>query len=502
MPLIDNILLGLNVALTGNNLFYCFVGVGLGMFVGVLPGVGALVAISLLLPITFYLEPTAAIIMLGGVYYGSSYGGSTASILLNLPGTPSSAVACIDGYPMAKQGRAGVALFATTIASFMGGSIGILIMTLFSPAIASAAVQFGAAEYFAMMALGLLAASTIGTSSPLKGIAMVVLGMLLGMVGTDVNSGLARFTFNSPELYDGIALIAIAMGLFGISEVIASVRQQERGGLPSSHVSLRSMIPTRDDVRRFWKPMLRGSAIGSFFGSLPGTGGTLASFMAYAVEKKVAKQPERFGKGAIEGVVSPESANNAADQTAFIPTMTLGIPGSVVMALILGALMIHGIAPGPNLINENPEMFWGLIMSFWVGNLMLLLLNIPLIGIWVRVLTIPYKILFPAILMFVCMGVYAVKNSVFDVQMVLLFGIVGYLVRLLGFSPAPLVLGFVLGPMMEENLRRALLLSRGDFLVFLERPISATMMVIIALLLIWTMWSSIRSRRQASSSRP
>jgi TctA family transporter len=499
MSFIDNIALGLSIALTWNNLFYCFIGVTLGMFVGVLPGIGALAAIALLLPVTFYLDPTAAIIMLGGVYYGSAYGGSTASILLNLPGTPSSAVACIDGYPMSKQGRAGVALFATTIASFLGGGIGILLMMLFSPGISAAALQFGAAEYFAMMTLGLVAASTIGIGSPIKGIAMVVLGVLIGCVGTDVNTGLTRFTFGIPELYDGIGLVAIAMGLFGISEVISSIKQPDRGELKGSSVTLRSMMPTRDDVRRFWMPMLRGSAIGSFFGALPGTGGTIASFMSYAIEKKLAKEPERFGKGAIEGVVSPEAANNAADQTAFIPTMTLGIPGSVVMALILGALMIHGITPGPNLIAEKPEMFWGLIMSFWIGNFMLLILNIPLIGVWVRILAIPYKVLYPAILMFVCMGVYSINNSSFDVIMVLVFGALGYAMRLLDFSPAPLILGFVLGPLMEENLRRALLISRGDFMVFLQRPISAVLVIIIFALLAWTLWVTFRPGTKATA---
>jgi TctA family transporter len=503
MSFIDSIALGLQTALQANNLFYCFVGVTLGMFVGVLPGIGALAAIALLLPVTFYLDPTAAIVMLAGVYYGSAYGGSTASILLNLPGTPSSAVACLDGYPMSKQGRAGVALFATTMGSFIGGSIGILLMMLFSPIIAAAALQFGAAEYFAMMTLGLVAASTIGIGSPVKGIAMVVFGIMLGIIGTDVNTGLTRFTFGIPELYDGIALVAIAMGLFGVSEVISSVKSNDHGNIDRKAITLRSMIPTRDDVRRFWMPMLRGTAIGSFFGALPGTGGTIASFMSYAVEKKISKEPDRFGKGAIEGVVAPESANNAADQTAFIPTMTLGIPGSVVMALMLGALMIHGITPGPNLIIEKPAMFWGLIMSFWIGNLMLLVLNIPLIGVWVRILAIPYKVLYPAILMFVCMGVYSLNNSAFDVIMVLAFGALGYGMRLLDFSPAPLILGFVLGPLMEENLRRALLISRGDFMVFLQRPISAVITIITFALLAWTVWTVVRPRRpQQEATQP
>jgi TctA family transporter len=496
MSFVDNLSLGLTVAFTPVNLLWCFVGVSLGTLIGVLPGIGALSAIALLLPVTFHLDPTSAIVMLAGVFYGSSYGGSTAAILLNLPGTPSTAVTALDGYPMAKQGRAGVALLMTTVGSFVGGSFGILVMMFFSPLIVDAALQFGPAEYFSLMLLGFVGASTIATGAPVKGFAMVVLGVMLGLVGSDVETGTPRFTFGMPHLYDGISLVAIAMGLFGVAEVIVSVRLIRRGHIEHKDITFRSMIPTRDDVRRSWMPMLRGSSIGSFFGALPGTGGIIASFMAYAVEKKVAREPSRFGKGAIEGIIAPETANNAADQTAFIPTMTLGIPGNVVMALMLGALMIHGITPGPQLMSGEPELFWGLIMSFWIGNLMLLVLNIPLIGLWVRVLMIPYHLLYPAVLMFICIGVYSINNSYFDVVAVMFFGGVGYVMRMLHFQPAPLLLGFVLGPLMEENLRRALLIADGDFMVFVERPISGTIIAITVLLLAWAMWTSAQQRRK------
>ncbi|MDP2358755.1 MAG: tripartite tricarboxylate transporter permease [Beijerinckiaceae bacterium] len=496
-----NLSLGLATAFSFNNLFYCFIGVTLGTFVGVLPGLGALAAISLLLPVTFHLDATSAIVMLAGVFYGSTYGGSTASILLNLPGTPSGAVACLDGYPMAKQGRAGVALFMTTIASFVGGSIGIIIMMLFSPLIVTAAMQFGPAEYFAMMVLGLVAASTISTGPPLKGIAMVTLGVLLGIIGLDLETGLPRFTFDFLELSDGISLVAVAMGLFGVAEVISSVRVIQRGHVDSRSITFRSMAPTRDDMRRSVGPVLRGAGLGSVLGALPATGGAIAAFMAYAVEKKLAREPERFGKGAIEGIMAPESANNSADQTAFIPTLTLGIPGNVVMALMLGALMIHGIVPGPQLVTNNPSLFWGLIMSFWIGNVMLLVLNIPLIGVWVRVLSIPYHLLYPAILVFVCIGVYSINNMAFDVVLVMFFGTIGYLLRLLDFQPAPLLLGFVLGPLMEENLRRTLVISRGDFMVFLERPISATLVAMTTALLLWALWAQLRDRHAVKESK-
>jgi TctA family transporter len=491
---VDNLGIGLATAFSLSNLMYCFIGVFLGTLVGVLPGIGSLAAISLLLPITFHLDATSAIVMLAGVFYGSSYGGSTASILLNLPGTPSSAVACLDGYPMSKQGRGGVALLMTTAASFVGGSIGIVIMMLFSPVIVEYALKFGPAEYFAMMVLGLVAASTISTGSAAKGIAMVVAGILLGCMGSDLETGASRFTFNIPELFDGIGLVIVAMGLFGVTEVVASIRSMQAGRIDPKAISFRSMIPTRDDVRRSRYPILRGTALGSFFGALPGTGGVIASFMAYALEKKIARDPSRFGKGAVEGVVAPEAANNAADQTAFIPTLTLGIPGNVIMALMIGALTIHGIVPGPQLMVQRPEMFWGLIMSFWIGNVLLVILNIPLIGVWIRILAVPYHLMYPAILMFVCIGVYSVNNSPFDVILVMVFGAVGYVMRLLELQPAPLLLGFVLGPLMEENLRRALLISRGDFAVFIDRPISAVIMALTAMLLVWAVYDANRKQ--------
>jgi putative tricarboxylic transport membrane protein len=493
--LVDNLSIGLNSALSLTNLYYCFIGVLLGTFVGVLPGIGALVALSLLLPITFHLPATPAIVMLAGVYYGSTYGGSTASILLNLPGTPSTAVTCLDGYPMAKQGRAGVALLMTTVASFFGATVGILVMTLFSPLIVEFALKFGPAEYFAMMVLGLVAASSVASGSPTKGFAMVVVGLLLGVVGTDLETGTTRFTFGMPELADGVPLVAVAMGLFGVAEVIYSVKVVKPGQIDRKAVTYRSMIPTRHDVRRSWMPMVRGSSLGSFFGALPGTGGVIASFMAYAIEKKVAKDPERFGKGAIEGIMAPEAANNSADQTAFIPTLTLGIPGNVVMALMLGALMIHGIAPGSQLMTNEPELFWGVLMSFWIGNLMLLILNIPLIGIWIRLLAVPYHMLYPTVLMFVAIGVYSVNNSPNDVLIVMVLGGLGYLMRLLGMQPAPLILGFVLGPLMEENFRRTMLIARGDFTVFFQRPISAVLMALTLMLVVYILWTNFRPGR-------
>ena len=499
MELLANLALGLETALTPTNLFYCFVGVFLGTFVGVIPGIGPLAAISMLFPMTFYLDPTAALIMLAGIYYGTTYGGSTASILLNIPGATSSAVTCLDGYPMALQGRAGVALFMTTIASFVGGSFGIVILSLFSPLIADYALTFGPAEYFALMVLGLVAASTIANASPAKGLAMVVLGMLVATVGTDSQSGTPRFTFGSMSLLDGFGISAMAMGLFGIGEILSSVGATRSNKIDRSSARLRNMLPTRDDWNRSWMPGLRGSSIGAFFGALPGTGPSIAAFMAYAVEKRVSKTPERFGNGAVEGIVAPETANNSADQTAFIPTLTLGIPGSATMALMLGALMIHGIQPGPTLIVQQPSLFWGLIMSFWIGNLLLLVLNLPMIGLWVRLLLVPYHYLYPAILVFICIGAYSVRFNPADVLMVLGFGVLGYLMRLANLPAAPLLLGFVLGPLVETQFRRAMVLARGDFTAIMERPLAGTVLGLAALMLVWTVVGSIlRKRRQAA----
>ena len=491
MDIANGLLLGLQTAMQPEILLYCFIGVFLGTLIGVLPGIGALAAISLLLPITFHLEPVAAIVMLAGVYYGAQYGGSTAAILLNLPGTPSSAVACLDGYPMAKQGRAGVALFMTTVASFIGSMLGIMALVAFAPGIAEIGLLFGAAEYFSIMLLGLIAAATLAAGSPIKGLAMVLFGLLLGTVGTDVNSGVPRFDFEIPELMDAISLVALAMALFGIAELISSVNLK-RDGEVKEKITLRSMLPSREDVRQSVRPMLRGSGIGGFMGALPGAGPSIAAFMSYAVEKKVAKDPSRFGKGAIEGVTAPESANNAAAQTAFVPTLSLGIPGDAVMALMLGALIIHGIQPGPMLMTAQPELFWGLIVSFAIGNVMLVILNLPLVNIWVSILRIPYHVLYPAILVFICLGVYSVNNNTFDVYMTAVLGVLGYILLKLRFEPAPLLLGFVLGPMMEENLRRAMLLSRGDPSTFIERPISAVVLGLCAALLLWTAYAALK----------
>jgi putative tricarboxylic transport membrane protein len=489
----DLFTIGFPTAFSPENLLYCFFGVFLGTFIGVLPGVGSLAAVALLLPITFYLEPITALVMLAGVYYGAEYGGSTAAILLNLPGTPSSAVTCIDGYAMTKQGRAGVALFTTTIASFVGGSIGILLLIFFAPAIVAFALAFGPAEYFAAMLLGLVGAATIAQGSPLRGLAMVALGLLFGSIGTDIHSGVQRYTMGIPQLYDGISLVVLAMGLFGVSEIIASVRSQAHN--PLAHkIRLRDMIPTSEDARRSFLPLVRGAGVGSMFGALPGAGPSIASFLAYALEKRASRRPSRFGKGAIEGIAAPEAANNAAVQTAFIPTLSLGIPGSATMAIMLGALMIHGINPGPQLMIEYPGLFWGLIARFWIGNVLLLVLNIPLIGLWVRLLTIPYKFLYPAILILICVGIYSVRSSVFDIWLVLVLGLVGYGMRLLRFEPAPLLIGFILGPMVEENFRRAMILARGDFLALFQRPVAGTLLAVTIAVILLISWAAFRRR--------
>ena len=501
MSIIDNLVLGFSIALTPKSLTYCLMGVTLGTLVGALPGLGTLAAIAMLLPLTFQLDPGTALIMLAGIYYGVAYGGSTASILLNLPGTPNTAVTALDGYPMTKNGRAGVALFMTTVASFFGSICGIVALAVGAPLLANVALSFGSPEYFSLLTMGLLAAALLASERPFRGIAMVVLGLLIGTVGIDPTSGFSRLSFDVPELYNGFNLVAVVIGLFGLPELIHNAGRIKNSIVRAQDVTLRSMIPTRDDIRRSWGPMIRGTGIGGFFGALPGTGGTVATFVSYATEKKINKDPSRFGKGAIEGVMGPESANNAAIQTAFIPTLTLGIPGDVVMALILATLIIHGIQPGPAVIPEHPDLFWGLAASFLVGNVMLLVINIPLIGVWVRMLTIPYKYLFPVITVLVCIGVYSVANSVFDVWMVMGFALLGYGFRMLYCEPAPLLLGFILGPMMEEHLRRAMLISRGDPTVFLTRPLSATFLAICVGLVIVMLWSSHRRRRAGRLQR-
>tara|TARA_R110002020_G_scaffold73872_3_gene189427 strand:- start:2316 stop:3821 length:1506 start_codon:yes stop_codon:yes gene_type:complete len=494
MELFDNLVLGISVAFTLENIIYCALGVTIGMFIGVIPGVGHLAAISMLLPLTFYVPATTALVMLAGIYYGAQYGGSTAAILLNLPGTPSSAVVCLDGYPMAKEGRAGVALLMTTVASFVGSFITVIVLAAFAPPLANFAVAFNSADYFSMMLLGLVAAAILVQGSPVKGIAAVLLGLIFGMVGTDVSTGIQRYTFGLTFLYDGINIVAIAMGIFGVTEVIANVGKVNNS-VSSKKITFRSLLPTRKDVKESIFPMLRGTGIGTGVGILPGTGTSIASFLAYAVEKKISKTPSKFGKGAIEGITAPESANNASAQSAFIPTLTLGIPGDAVMALMLGALLIHGITPGPNVISDNPDLFWGLVVSFLIGNVLLLILNIPLVGLWVRLLKVPYPLLYPSIILFIAIGVYSINYSSMDIMMVAFFGIVGVILLLLGFEPAPLLLGYILGPMIEENFRRTMLLNRGDMMVFLERPVSAAFIAMTVLLLIWTAYSMFKSAK-------
>ena len=489
----SNLSIGIHEAVTLSNLWYCFVGVFLGTLVGVLPGLGSLIAISLLLPITYHLPATGALIMLAGVYFGADYGGGTCSILLGVPGHAAAAVDVLDGYPMAKQGRGGVALFMKCVASFWGSAVGIVLLMMFAPVLSGWALNFGPSEYCALMLLGLIAASTVGQGSPLKGVAMVFFGLILGVIGTDVNSGVSRFAFDTPELTDGISLVAMAMGLFAITEVIKSANTT-RVTPEEQSFSLRDQMPTRTDWRRSIGPMLRGSGLGAFFGALPGTSGGMATFLSYSMEKRISKHPEEFGNGAIEGIAGPEACNNAGVGTAFIPTLTLGIPGDAIMALMLGALTIQGIQPGPQVITAHPDLFWGLIVSFWIGNIFLVVLNIPLIGMWVKLLSIPYHLMFPAIVLFTCIGVYSTSNSTFDVWVLLAFGIVGYLMALLRLEVVPVLLGLILGPMLEENFRRTLLLSRGSFSVFVERPITAVALGVCAFLLIWTVWGSLRNR--------
>ncbi|KKN65681.1 hypothetical protein LCGC14_0479060 [marine sediment metagenome] len=486
MDMLSNLALGAQVAFTGEALLFCFIGVFLGTFVGALPGIGPLVAISVALPLTFGLDPTVALIMLAGIFYGAQYGGSITSILLNLPGTASTAVTALDGYPMTKSGRPGLALFINAAASFCGGSFAILLVMGFAPAIASIALGFNSTEYFSVMFLGLVAASTLSNGSTIKSLVMVVFGLILGLVGMDPNSGVPRFTFGLINFYDGVSLIAVAMGLFGVAEIIHKMTQAETPRVVStpSRIPMKSMLPSRAEFRQLWGPILRGSTLGSIIGALPGAGPSIASFMAYAMEKKVSKDPGKFGKGAVEGVAAPEAANNASVQSAFIPTLSLGIPGDVVMAVLLGAMMMHGVTPGPQFITNEPAMFWGLIVSFWVGNLILLILNIPLIGVFVKIMSVPSRILYPTVIFFICMGSYSVNNSVFDVFVTLFFGVAGYVLLRFRFHPAPVLLGFILGPLMEENLRRSLVISRGDITVFLDRPISVALLSLTLLLIL------------------
>lgn len=491
---------GLTVVMQPENLMYCFIGVFLGTFIGVLPGIGSMAAISMILPLSFFLDPTAALVMIAGVYYGAEYGGSIAAILLNIPGTPAASITCIEGYPLARKGRAGVALFSTAIASFGGGMIGMIVMAVLSPSLATLALSFGPPDYFAVILLGLIAASAVSNGGALKGIAMVVAGLMLGTIGIDLTTGDLRFTMGVPELRDGIHIVIVAMGLFGVSELIASIKANS-GGDATQKIDYNDFYPSKKELKSLVAPILRGGSIGSFFGALPGTGQTIAAAIAYAVEKRINPQRKKFGTGIVPGVAVPEAANNSATQTAFIPTLTLGVPGSPPMAIVIGALMIHGITPGPRLLVEAPDMFWGLVASFLVGNIMLIILNIPLIGIWVRLLKVPYKFMYPTIIVLICIGVYSLNNNVFDVWLTLVIGAVGYVMQLFRFEPAPLLLGFVLGPLMEEQLRRSMLLSRGDPMVFFERPISATLIAITAGIVVFAVYMTVRNHRRSRRSK-
>lgn len=491
---------GFGVALQPSNFAACLLGVLMGNLVGVLPGMGVMAAISILLPLTFAMPPVAAILMLSGIYYGAQYGGAICSILLNLPCHPPHAVTCLDGYPLTKQGKGGTALGITMLASFVGASFGITEMIFFAPVLVGAALKFGPAEICSLMLLGLLAGSTLARGSPLKGVAMTLLGLLLGMIGTDITTGAERFTFGLPDLADGVEIVALALGFFGIAEFLKSVNRIQPNKAGQVKLGFRDMAPSRKDLRQAGWPIVRGTLVGSLCALIPGTGPTIASFVAYATEKKLARDPSRFGHGAIEGVAAPEASTHSSVQGDFIPTMSLGIPGDAVMALLLAALTIQGITPGPQLITEHPDIFWGLIASFWVGNILLVLLNVPLIGIWVKLLAIPYKYLYPSALFFVCIGVYSTSNSIFHVGEALVIGIAGYVLLLLGFHPAPVLLGFVLGPRFEENFRRALLLSQGDLAVFVQRPISAAFLAVAALLILGQLYVRLR-RKRASTLR-
>ncbi|MBX3618708.1 MAG: tripartite tricarboxylate transporter permease [Rhizobacter sp.] len=495
MDFVNNLMLGFGVAFTLQNLAYAFFGCVLGTLIGVLPGLGPVATIAMLLPSIYSLDATPALIMLAGIYYGAQYGGSTTAILINVPGESSSVVTAIDGYQMARQGRAGPALAAAGLGSFFAGCVGTIIIAAFAPPLTELAFKFGPQEYFSLMVLGLIGAVVLASGSLLKAISMIILGLTLAQINTDVISGTARYSFDIPELTDGINFVVIAMGVFGFGEIIANL------GMPAEHREVftnevKGLWPTRKDFKEAWPAVVRGTALGSMLGVLPGGGALLSSFAAYTLEKKLAGESGRFGKGDIRGVAGPESANNAGAQTSFIPMLTLGIPPNAVMALMVGAMTIKGIQPGPQVMTSNPQLFWGLIASMWVGNLMLVILNLPLIGIWIKLLTVPYRFLFPAITLFCCIGVYTLNNNNFDVYMTALFAVVGYVFYKLGVEGAPLLLGFILGPMMEENLRRALLLARGDWSTFFVRPLSAGLLVAAALMIVVVMLPSIKQKRE------
>jgi TctA family transporter len=482
MDILNNLVFGFGVAFSLQNLAYCFAGVALGTLIGVLPGVGPLVTIAMLFPITFHLPAVPAIIMLAGIFYGAQYGGSTTSILVNLPGETASAVTCIDGYQMARRGRAGPALATAALASFFAGCVGTLLIALAGPSLGEWALRFGAAEYTALMLMALVASAVMTQGDAVKGLAMVVLGLLIGVVGVDVNSGMARYSFGILELIDGVGFTVVAVGLFAVAEIVSNLESREAREVYTGKVT--GLMPTARDLKDAAWPTVRGTAVGACFGVLPGTGPALSSFATYMLEKRIAKDPSRFGRGAIEGVAAPEAANNAAAQTAFIPMLTLGIPASATMAVMLAALTLQGIATGPQVMFDKPDLFWGLIASMWIGNALLVILNLPLVGVWVKLLTVPYRWLFPSIILFCCIGNYSVTNNPFDVYLCAVIGVLGYVLAKLECEPAPLLLGYVLGPLLEENLRRALLISRGDPTVFFTRPISLAFMIATLLILV------------------
>lgn len=494
MEFLNHLGLGFGEALTLTNLGFCLLGALLGTLIGVLPGIGPTATIAVLLPVTFFLPPLAGIIMLAGIYYGAQYGGSTTAILVNLPGEASAVVTTLDGYQMARQGRAGSALAVAALGSFFAGTVATFGIALAGPLLSSFALSFGPAEYVSLMIFGLLAATILASGPVLKAIGMILIGLLLGMVGTDMTTGAQRLTFGYVELFDGIDFIVIAIGVFGFAEIITNLERSGSAGVTIA--PLTRLWPTREDWRYAWPAVLRGTGLGMILGILPGGGATLASFSAYSMEKRLSRHPERFGQGVVEGVAAPEAANNAAAQSSFIPLLTLGIPSNNMMAMMLSAFMIHGITPGPSVLQNQPEIFWGLVASMWLGNLLLVFINLPMIGLWVRLLSVPYRLLYPAILLFCCIGVYSMNNRVFDVVLAAGFGVLGYMFRKAKCEPGPLLLGFVLGPLLEANLRRALLISQGDASVFVERPISLTLLLATAGLLAVMLLPAFRRTRE------
>lgn len=496
MELLSNLALGVSVAITPINLMLCLIGALVGTLIGVLPGIGPIATIAMLLPITYKLDPTGALIMLAGIYYGAQYGGSTTAILVNLPGESSSVVTAIDGHQMAKKGRAGAALAIAAIGSFIAGTFGTILVAALGKPLTQVAQQFGPADYFALMVLGLVCAIVLASGSVVKAIAMIFLGLLLSTVGTDLETGEQRLTFGLLQLSDGIEFVTLAMGMFGFAEIMRNLEQEDSRDIVEQKVT--NLMPTKADMKEAAPAIVRGTLLGSVLGILPGGGAVLAAFGAYTMEKKLSKKPEEFGKGAICGVAGPESANNAAAQTSFIPLLTLGIPPNAVMAVMVGAMTIHGIVPGPQIMTKQPDLFWGLVVSMWLGNLMLVIINLPLIGLWVRLLRVPYRMLFPAILIFCAIGVYSINNQPFDVVMTAFFGICGYFLIKLGFEPAPMLVAFVLGKIMEEKLRQAMLLSRGNpwtFLDFVNHPISAVLLVVSTGMLILAITPALRKKR-------